>query len=242
MRIIWKKLKDFKGNYQISSLGEVILTPKNIIILDNHIINPPKINIPLKNIRGELHVFIDEKFRDVAILVADNFLPAPENSKNCMLCFRDGNKLNPAASNLFYKVINKRKKRVWQFTLDRKKRLNSFPAATNASTLTNTVYSSLNACLNGHVKQAGGYYWSYDETPTTDPSVKNKAPHKKRGIHQRCKTVVQSDKITGRYLNSYPSAKIASERTGVPASNISAACNGKLKSAGNYLWKFDDLM
>jgi len=38
----------------------------------------------------------------------------------------------------------------------------------------------------------------------------------------------------------YPSVKEASEATGVPSSNISACCSGRLKSAGGYLWEHAD--
>lgn len=43
---------------------------------------------------------------------------------------------------------------------------------------------------------------------------------------------------TGQFQNKFRSISEAARITGVPQQNISKCCNGKLKSAGGYLWKF----
>lgn len=44
----------------------------------------------------------------------------------------------------------------------------------------------------------------------------------------------------GEALKTYQNAQSASRSTGITASNINRACNGKRKSAGGYVWKFAD--
>lgn len=301
MSEIWKKLKKFDENCRLSSSGKVIKTPPKKMMADEkgieHFVDCPEISIPLKNINGRLRVYIDHNFHDVAKLVADNFLSQPENPEDYMLCFQDKNKLNVSSSNLFFKLKKKyqhvSKKWVYQFSLDRKKLIDTFPTAAEASRMTKVNYSSLNACLNGYLKRAGNYFWSYEEFP--EPVIKNESiymydsegtflvkkfpdaetaagcslirnsmpgltakkidiaannnsivghylwTHIKVPAPTREKTVVQRDKVTNRYIDSYPSVKKASEDTGIPASNISAVCNGRLKSAGGFTWAFDEL-
>ena len=52
------------------------------------------------------------------------------------------------------------------------------------------------------------------------------------------KSVQMFDKSTGELLATFPSTKEAERVTGIYNSNISACCNGKLKSTGGYNWKY----
>ena len=51
------------------------------------------------------------------------------------------------------------------------------------------------------------------------------------------KSVLQLDKF-GNVVNQFPSTQEASRQTGINQSNICSACNGKLKSAGGFRWKY----
>lgn len=44
--------------------------------------------------------------------------------------------------------------------------------------------------------------------------------------------------LDGEELNTFPSAKVASDVTGIVSSNINRVCNGIRKTAGGYVWKF----
>lgn len=51
------------------------------------------------------------------------------------------------------------------------------------------------------------------------------------------KPVLQYSK-DGEFIAEYESVSDASRQTGIVIPNISACCNGKLKSAGGYVWRF----
>lgn len=53
----------------------------------------------------------------------------------------------------------------------------------------------------------------------------------------RKKPVLQYTK-TGEFIKEYSSSHEASRETGVNQGNISACCNGKQKSANNFIWKY----
>lgn len=58
-----------------------------------------------------------------------------------------------------------------------------------------------------------------------------------RNSQKVSKPIMAIHKINGLIL-TFPSAREASRQVGVPVSNISACCNGRLKSAGKYIWKY----
>jgi len=82
----------------------------------------------------------------------------------------------------------------------------------------------LHACATGDALH--GLYWSYDN-----------ASRKK--VVQLTKP--QPDANLPEYITTHDSVAAASKATGIPASNISNAANGKLKSAGGFTWSFDDI-
>ena len=56
---------------------------------------------------------------------------------------------------------------------------------------------------------------------------------------RRAKRIVQMfDKSTGELLATFPSTCEAGRVTGINQGNISTCCNGKLKSAGGYIWRY----
>lgn len=54
--------------------------------------------------------------------------------------------------------------------------------------------------------------------------------------HSQNRTVNQYD-ISGNYIQSFESVKLAGETTGIDPSAISKVCLGKRKTAGGYVWK-----
>jgi len=57
-----------------------------------------------------------------------------------------------------------------------------------------------------------------------------------RGSTSRAKAVTQLDRLGG-FIKEFPSASQAQRETGVSQSSISACCTGKLKLAGNFIWR-----
>ena len=56
----------------------------------------------------------------------------------------------------------------------------------------------------------------------------------------RSKSVIQYDKKTNEIVGRYESANLAAKQfTESGGSNISSCCNGKLKTAYGFIWKFD---
>lgn len=55
--------------------------------------------------------------------------------------------------------------------------------------------------------------------------------------HSQNKIVNQYD-TSGNYIQSFESAKLAGETTGVDPSAISKVCLGKRKTAGGFIWKY----
>lgn len=54
-----------------------------------------------------------------------------------------------------------------------------------------------------------------------------------------CSKPVLQHLTTGEFINRYPSLSEATRVTSIPVARISACCNGKSKTAGGYVWKFE---
>ena len=66
----------------------------------------------------------------------------------------------------------------------------------------------------------------------------NYGTHNKRVAESLSKQVQMFDKSTGELLATFPSTREARRVTGINHGNISSCCNGNLKSAGGYVWKY----
>lgn len=84
-----------------------------------------------------------------------------------------------------------------------------------------------NVC-RGIKKSAYGYYWSFEELSDFSKIKISKAP-------QRRKIAQIKD---GIIINCFDCAKDASDTTNVDISHILHCCNGRLKTAKGFVWKF----
>jgi hypothetical protein len=57
--------------------------------------------------------------------------------------------------------------------------------------------------------------------------------------HSKSKPVIQTNEA-GNILNRFAGAREAERKTGVSYQHISSCCTGKQKTAGGYVWKFDN--
>lgn len=63
---------------------------------------------------------------------------------------------------------------------------------------------------------------------------------KKKMKESHGKSVLQIDKL-GTIIKSYKTLTAANEETGIAVSNISGVCRGKKKTAGGFIWKYEEL-
>lgn len=76
---IWKDVRNFEGEYQVSTLGNFKSLPKKIWNGHGFYISKERIIKPYKTKKGYLHIdFRDKTFRAHRI-VAETFIPNPEN-------------------------------------------------------------------------------------------------------------------------------------------------------------------
>lgn len=87
---------------------------------------------------------------------------------------------------------------------------------------------NISACCSKTLKTAGKFIWRYkgEEFSIT--------------THKASRKVQQFDKVTGEFIAEFESVKEAGEKTRTESTNISRCCNGKLKSAGGFIWKYPD--
>lgn len=123
------------------------------------------------------------------------------------------------------KNIQKQKK-VYQFSKDMK----LISEWDNLGVIENTLgynRSSISDCCRCKIKTAYGYIWRYEDTIKNEISL----------ISAQAKKVLQMDKqynIINKYNSLSETQKVAS------IGNISECCNGKRKTAGGYIWVYEE--
>lgn len=85
---------------------------------------------------------------------------------------------------------------------------------------------------NGKSKSAYGYMWRYD-----DGDHSNIAPIE---ANKKFRKVIQIDPKTNEILFHFDSLADAERATGISTQQISKACRSINKTAGGYIWKYDD--
>lgn len=62
---------------------------------------------------------------------------------------------------------------------------------------------------------------------------------RRNGVNNKTSKKVSKYDLNGNFIESFYSIAEAYRKTGIYHSNISDCCNGKRKSAGKYIWKYD---
>lgn len=120
---------------------------------------------------------------------------------------------------------------ILQYSLD-DELLAEYKNLQEASSKTSVPTSNISSCCNGSSLKAHGYVWKFkDETRRPKDSTNTKT--QKYGYN-----VVNKYSINGEYINTYASAKLASEDSDVSYDTIASACNGKQKSADGFQWRY----
>lgn len=128
-------------------------------------------------------------------------------------------------------------------------KLYEYKSATEAGIKLNLDPSNINRAANGVTKKSGGYIWIYkadfskelvDEKiislqtrlPTSQLTREKKSKNASQSIHQ-------IDPIKGNIINTYKSARNASQVLNIDESNISRAASGSNKSSGGFIWIYE---
>lgn len=177
----WRDIAGYEGMYQISNLGRVkslerqmklnLNKDKNMIKKEK-ILKPGKTGIKRNYLGVELLKNSKQKHKYIHRLVAETFIPNPNNYKE--VNHKDENTLNNCASNLEWcdtkyninygqrtlKATKKLSKPIIQLDLENNL-IKEWDSMRNASRNLNINISNISRCCKGEFKTAGGYIWKY---------------------------------------------------------------------------------
>ena len=253
MEEIWKDVVGYEGLYQVSNLGRVRSTTREVIHSSGMVQHRNgKILSVDKGEKGYLSVYLyregKKKFYGIHRLVAQAFLPNPNNLPQ--VNHKDENTSNNMVENLEWctrkynvnygtarkrGLATKRAKNsigaeipVLQYELDGKfvKRYDSSRAAERE---TETSSVAIRRCCVGKYRQNKGFLWIYERDIET--------------LEQRLKDIrdnvlkrfVQLS-LEGEFIKLWNSATIAERTIGIRESSIRMCADGKYKTAGGFKW------
>ena len=177
---VWKDIKNYEGEYQISNLGRVksldrIIRNEGLKGGHKFYIKKEQLLNPTQHKHGYYQVGLNREHKKkmflVHRLVAEAFCRNPNNYKE--INHIDGNKTNNSAENLewvnhsenmkhaYANELNKgNHKKIAQFTLNNKK-VDEFKSVLEASKKTGFCKQALSNAARGRYKTSYGYIWRY---------------------------------------------------------------------------------
>lgn len=130
-------------------------------------------------------------------------------------------------NDIVYKNKNiQRQKKVYQFSKDMKL-IAEWDNLGTVESILGYNRSSISNCCNCKIKTAYGYVWRYEDTIDNKISLTS----------AQAKKVIQMDKQYN-IVNKYNSLSDAQKVTNL--GNISECCNGRRKTAGGYIWVYEE--
>ena len=131
-------------------------------------------------------------------------------------------------------IIKAQGKAVYQISLEGKI-LSTYYSAREAGRILGVSCTHIVECCNRDRSTAYGYLWQYVQD-YNENGLKAKEP---KGPLCYKRKVAQYN-ASNELIQTYDSVRQAMNNTGVDSSSISKCCNGKLKTAGGYIWKYID--
>lgn len=244
---IWKDIDGFVGKYQVSNYGRVkslarlrkskggCLCPVKERILKPKVDDDGYLSCGLS-----IGIHKKMKFIRINVLVYQTFIGEITNGYD--VHHKDHNKLNNFVENLCLIEHKKhsdlhskdKSKPIVQYTLDGQF-VAEYKSAFDASRQTGFNRESINKCCLGKQKTCANHLWCFKgKEYEIENKVLKAQTRKTSGIIRQ---VVQLNK-EGQLVNIFNSIVDAYDKTGIPKSNISYCCKGKLKTAGGYIWKY----
>lgn len=258
MKKVWKDVIGYESLYKVSNFGDIwsvkrtnrgrIFGGKEITISIDSRYNRRSVLL-CKNGKSKRHI--------VARLVAFAFIKNPKPEIYKEVNHLDENPLNDRYDNLEWcehkyncnygtrmeRIKSRQSIPILQYTLNgdfiaEHKSMHEAAESINANA------GHICECCLGNRKWAYGFFWRYKDDCMYENAKqaidrKNKLSKESRREKiaiKRGKPVEQYSK-DGIFIAKYPSTRHASEATGICRVNIINASNGKVKSAGGYIWK-----
>lgn len=119
--------------------------------------------------------------------------------------------------------------------------LKEFDTLLESSNTVGVGVSSIQKCVSGQRKTAGGYIWireKRNDQPLNKTDVLNTIKRDSTHIpgENTCKPVSKIDISSGEIIEIFPSIKSAAQGVGINPSGIRDVLNGKQKTAGGFFW------
>jgi len=113
-------------------------------------------------------------------------------------------------------------------------RIGYFPSMTDASKDVGVPLGSVMGCVNGYKATGGGFIWRRGDGPK-----KLDIPETPYPLGNKLVRGVSQYTLDGELVRSYATIAEAAKITGIHNTNISNVANGRVKSAGGYMWRKD---
>ena len=128
-------------------------------------------------------------------------------------------------------------KKVYQYDKENNY-IREFESSEIAENETGIKKINIQRCCQGRNITAGGYKWSYIKEEKLNQIIKSNIIEYTSWSSWKNKKVYQLDKDEN-IIQLFDSIAIAEQMTGTDHSSISKCCNGKMKSAGGFLWRYE---
>lgn len=203
----WKEIFGFGGSYLVSNTGKV----KSII---NNIILEPAIISKRNSTKGYKAVNLKRKLHYVHRLVAETFIPNPDNKPQ--VNHIDGNTWNNNVENLEWVTSKENMQHAYKMGLIKQDKEHS---TENQKRWRNEFGKKYGATKENTIFKERWFKEKYN------------------GKEKNCRKIIQYAK-NKEYIKEWDSILQASEELGIDKGNISSCCRNKRHSAGGYIFKY----
>lgn len=258
---IWKDVIGYEGLYQISNYGRVYSVPRKN---RGRSFGGGFVIPRLWNNRPYYQVYLSKKGipKRWAIhrLVALHFIPNPNGYP--VVNHIDENPSNNRADNLEWctqkyncnygtrveriKANMPQNKEVYQMTMD-SQIIATYPTIQDAARQTGISAGHICSVCKGDREYANGYKWRYADEELyqqaihnlADKQTKSKESRRTLFMEKHSRRIAQYDK-SGNLIREYSGIREITELHGYKSPCIYNCCNGKLKNAYGYVWRYID--